>query len=66
MRILTGTFALSGMIALVASGAIRTGPEIGAKLPNFEASDQDGKTRKLSDLLGPKGAVLVIYRSADW
>ena len=66
MKIFTQTLALSGIIASVTLGAIRTGPEVGAKLPNFEVSDQDGKSRKLSDLLGPKGAVLVIYRSADW
>ncbi len=66
MKRIMNTLALSGIIASGTFAAIRTGPEIGAKLPNFEVSDQDGKTRKLSDLLGPKGAVLVIYRSADW
>lgn len=46
--------------------AVRTGPEMGAKLPNFQAVDQDGKPHRFYDLAGPKGSVLVIYRSADW
>jgi peroxiredoxin len=46
--------------------AIKTGPDVGGKMPNFAAVDQNGKSHKLSELLGPKGAVLVAYRSADW
>jgi peroxiredoxin len=32
----------------------------------FELQDQDGKDRALGSLLGPKGAVILFYRSADW
>ena len=42
------------------------GPKIGEVAPDFEASDQQGVPRRLSSLLGPKGAMLVFYRSADW
>ena len=42
------------------------GPAIGSKLPDFEASDQDGNRHTLRSLLGPKGAVIVFFRSADW
>ena len=63
MKPLLPIFALAAVSAVA---AIRTGPEIGSKLPNFEAQDQNGNPRKLSSLMGPKGAVLVIYRSADW
>lgn len=42
------------------------GPKIGEVAPDFEASDQRGVPRKLSALLGPKGAMLVFFRSADW
>ncbi len=35
-------------------------------MPAFEAPDQNGKMHTLKSLLGPKGAVLVFYRSADW
>lgn len=42
------------------------GPAIGAKMPGFELQDQDGKAHSLQSLLGPKGAVILFYRSADW
>jgi peroxiredoxin len=35
-------------------------------MPTFELSDQNGKTRSLTSLLGPKGAVILFFRSADW
>jgi peroxiredoxin len=48
------------------SGAVKSGPEVGSPMPAFEAPDQNGKAHTLQSLLGPKGAVLVFYRSADW
>ena len=42
------------------------GPKLGETVPDFSAPDQHGTTRKLSTLLGPNGALLVFYRSADW
>jgi hypothetical protein len=42
------------------------GPKVGESVPDFELPDQRGTPRKLSALLGPKGAMLVFYRSADW
>ena len=42
------------------------GPTVGARVPDFTLQDQAGQTRSLSSLLGPKGAVLVFFRSADW
>jgi hypothetical protein len=44
----------------------RTGPEIGAKVPDFALSDQAGRNRSLHDLTGPNGLLLVFSRSADW
>jgi hypothetical protein len=38
----------------------------GSKMPDFEAPDQDGNSRTLHSVLGPKGAVIVFFRSADW
>ncbi len=45
---------------------ITTGPPIGAKVPDFSLPDQNGKTRSLKGLMGPKGLLLVFLRSADW
>jgi cytochrome oxidase Cu insertion factor (SCO1/SenC/PrrC family) len=42
------------------------GPSIGARIPDFEAIDQNGTSRRLASIAGPKGAVLIFYRSADW
>jgi hypothetical protein len=60
---------LLGLIAVLAgvlAAATPTGPEIGTKAPAFELRDQNGATHTLASLLGPKGAILVLYRSADW
>lgn len=38
----------------------------GQKVPNFTLTDQNGKTKRFEDISGPKGAMLVFYRSADW
>ena len=37
-------------------------PRVGEKAPEFTLSDQNGKQVSLSDLLSPKGAVLIFYR----
>ena len=45
---------------------LKTGPAIGAKVPDFALPDQNGKRWTLHDLMGPKGMLLVFTRSADW
>jgi len=42
------------------------GPQIGHVLPAFSLEDQHGAWRDLASLTGPKGLVLVFFRSADW
>jgi hypothetical protein len=42
------------------------GPQIATHVPDFTLSDQAGQLRTLASLLGPKGAILVFFRSADW
>ena len=42
------------------------GPKVGEAVPDFELRDQHGTPRSLSSLIGPKGTMLVFYRSADW
>lgn len=44
----------------------KTGPEPGQRIPPFEAPDQNGTLRTFESLRGPKGALLVFFRSADW
>ena len=59
------------MLATVAMGiaalaAVPSGPSVGQAVPDFRLQDQNGATRTLRSILGPKGALLVFYRSADW
>jgi peroxiredoxin len=35
-------------------------------VPEFTLLDQKGQSRTLASLMGPKGLMLVFYRSADW
>jgi peroxiredoxin len=42
------------------------GPQIGERAPDFTLPDQHGQPRRLSSMLGPNGALLVFFRSADW
>jgi hypothetical protein len=53
-------------IALLDGQNIRTGPAVGNPVPDFSAQDQEGRTRTLKSVSGPKGTMLVFFRSADW
>jgi hypothetical protein len=44
----------------------KIGPQVGAAVPPLSGVDQFGKPRTLASTLGPKGAMLVFFRSADW
>ena len=52
-----------------ASGPVDTstiGPAVGATVPAFSGVDQFGKPHTLASSYGPRGAMLVFFRSADW
>ncbi len=53
-------------IAALCGQNIKTGPEVGQPVPAFSAMDQNGQTQTLDSVMGPKGAMLVFFRSADW
>ena len=57
---------MTRLLLLLAAATLRTGPEIGAHIPQFTASDQTGKQQTFASLRGPKGLVLMFVRSADW
>ena len=48
------------------SRGMTSGPEVGERIPDFEALDQHGNLVSLSDVMGPGGAMVVFIRSADW
>jgi hypothetical protein len=39
---------------------------VGAKIPPFEALDQNGTRQTFDSIKGAAGAVLLFHRSADW
>jgi hypothetical protein len=44
----------------------KLGPQVGERVPDFSLKDQTGRTQTLQSIMGPKGAMLVFIRSADW
>jgi hypothetical protein len=42
------------------------GPKVGDALPEFSLRDQTAQVKSLKSLLGPNGAIIVFFRSADW
>ena len=76
VRNLVVVAAVTGAVSLAGAGQSgspapkidlnRTGPQIGTRLPDFVLYDQRGQTHSLKSLLGPKGAMIVFFRSADW
>ena len=44
----------------------KLGPQVGQQVPDFNLRDQAGRMRNLQSVMGPRGAMLVFFRSADW
>jgi hypothetical protein len=44
----------------------RIGPQVGQPAIDFKLVDQTGRTQSLETVAGPKGTMLVFFRSADW
>lgn len=44
----------------------RLGPQVGEQVPDFDLADQTGRIRNLQSIMGPRGAMVVFHRSADW
>lgn len=58
--------ALTPVFAQTPVDTSKIGPQVGATVPAFSGIDQFGKTQTLASTYGPKGAMLVFFRSADW
>jgi hypothetical protein len=61
--------AAASVLAAQAPPAVDTskiGPQVGAVAPAFSGTDQFGQPQTLATAMGPKGAMLVFFRSADW
>jgi hypothetical protein len=42
------------------------GPQVGRPVPEFRLPDQAGRIWTRESIMGPRGAMLVFFRSADW
>ena len=60
--------AAPGIVGQVppAINTAKIGPQVGAVVPDFAGVDQFGKRHTLASIYGPRGAMLVFFRSADW
>ena len=65
---MTVTGTLDGNTVHVASLEMHTsiGLGVGQTAPEFSGRDQVGRPQTLGTLKGPKGTVLLFFRSADW
>ena len=65
---MTATGTLEGDTIHLTSLKLHTaiGLAVGQKAPAFSAPDQFGRQQTLDTLKGPKGTVLLFFRSADW
>jgi hypothetical protein len=64
---LAGAFAGSPQSTLrIPIDVSMLGPQVGERVPDFNLKDQKGKSWTLPSVMGPKGAMLVFFRSADW
>ena len=57
---------LATAIAISAVPAMAAVPAVGDKAPMLAAIDSTGKAQTLKSVQGPKGTVLVFFRSASW
>jgi len=65
---MTATGTLDGDTIHLTSLKLHTaiGLAVGHRAPAFSAPDQFGRQQTLETLKGPKGTVLLFFRSADW
>ncbi|MEZ5318670.1 MAG: hypothetical protein R2752_14820 [Vicinamibacterales bacterium] len=44
----------------------RLGPQVGDRVADFQLVDAAGRPQSIRSAAGPKGTMLVFFRSADW
>jgi methionine sulfoxide reductase heme-binding subunit len=64
--LLLAVLFLAPPLLFAQNAAFDVGIKIGERIPSFRLSDQNGSVRDFSSVKGPKGAVLLFFRSADW
>jgi len=64
--LLAQVLALAILLPSISHAQNASGPQIGARVEDFQLTDQYGETQKLSDLLADGPIALVAIRSAGW
>lgn len=60
------SLAASTILMCALGSAFAAGPEVGERVPTFEAIDHSGDARDFESLAGERGLLLLFFRSADW
>ena len=58
--------AFVGLVAQAPVDVTTLGPQVGAKVTDFSLGDAQGRMHGIRSDAGPKGTMLVFFRSADW
>jgi hypothetical protein len=66
LRLSCIVFAMLYGVRLTIAVTSDYGPRTGTRAPAFQATDQFGHVQTAATLSGPKGLVLLFFRSADW
>jgi hypothetical protein len=69
MRRLIGLGMLSAATVATAAQQVDVsslGPQVGERVTDFRLVDQQGRTQSIAGAAGPKGTMVVFFRSADW
>ena len=68
IALFTAMMAVAGLAgqAPPAVDTSKIGPQAGTVAPAFSGTDQFGKSHTLASSYGPRGTMLVFFRSADW
>ena len=56
----------ASLLIFIAWASFPQAPAPGSRIPEFRLPDQNGVVQTFESIRGPKGAMLVFYRSADW
>ncbi|HUF23031.1 MAG TPA: hypothetical protein VMN81_02800 [Vicinamibacterales bacterium] len=68
MRLLIASLLLmaAGSAGQGQADLVGVGPAVGAPVTAFSLVDHQGRAQSLASVAGPKGTMLVFFRSADW
>jgi len=64
--IVATAIALIAFSSMAEQPPLDTGPELGSKILPLVVLDQFGDRQQLANIMGEKGSIIVLFRSADW